>query len=34
MASNHAGGVYDDPDGKLNGPARPHVLTGGMIELA
>jgi len=23
MASNHAGGVYDDPDGKLNGLARP-----------
>jgi hypothetical protein len=25
----HAGGVYDDPDGELDGLARPHVLTGG-----
>jgi hypothetical protein len=31
---NHAGGVYDDPDGKLDGLARPYVLTGGYVELA
>jgi hypothetical protein len=28
------GGVYDDPDGKLDGLARPYVLTGGYVELA